>query len=220
MNNPHDPYVAYEAAKPDALRAAEWLRAEIHLRGRVRISSIGPSGTSAHGVLGELQRRFPDQTSSPLDIELFSSFQEAAGRVLEGTADYALVPSAYRDATAFHWHPELELAYVFVHRTPEYGLATQQDATLGTSQALVVASMDEIEELFFQLAPPNLLGLSVKHVKASSTSDAAAIVKAGGADVAVCNDLGRQEHGLFWIGKREGVEMVWMLFKRRAGVSR
>lgn len=214
MSNPHDLPVVSENVTPDALAAADWLHAVGQPRGYIRIASIGPAGTSAHDVLNELQRQYSDDNTF-LDVELSSSFEEAAEQVLKGIADFALVPSAYRDAAAFHWHPSLELAYVFVHRTPYYGLATNQDAAMSTSRAIVVAAMGEVEDLFFQLAPANLSERRIEHLKASSTSNAAAIVRAGIADVAVCNDLGRQEHGLSWIGSREGVDMVWMFFKRR-----
>ncbi|WP_434315806.1 hypothetical protein [Leifsonia sp. P73] len=215
MSNPHAPIRTVPRSIPGTGVAAEWLHGISRARGRIRIASIGPTGTSAHDVLAELTRRLPPEGASLLEIELCSSFEVALEQVLDGAADYALVPSAYRDATAFHWNPLLELACVLVHRTPDYGLAVKPNRQLPEPGGLVVAAMPEVQEIYAQLAPDDVAGRPHEFRSASSTSDAAAIVGDGAADIAVCNELGRQEHELAWLSKRPGAEIVWMLFGLR-----
>jgi hypothetical protein len=77
--------------------------------------------------------------------------------------------------------------------------------------------MPEVQSIFGQLAPDHLANRPHEFKTAMSTSHAAAIVGAGAAHIAVCNDLGRQEHDLAWISQREGTEIVWMLFERGKG---
>jgi bacilysin biosynthesis protein BacA len=215
VSNPHSPICAASRSIPGTAVAAEWLHGISRARGRIRIASIGPTGTSADDALAELTRCLPAESASLLRVELCSSFEVALTQVLEGAADYALVPSAYRDATAFHWNPLLELACVFVHRTPDYGLAVMPNMQFLERGGLVVAAMPEVQEIYDQLAPEHLAGRPREFRIASSTSDAAAIVGDGAADIAVCNEHGRREHELAWVSKRQGAEIVWMLFELR-----
>jgi hypothetical protein len=132
--------------------------------------------------------------------------------VLEGKSQLALVPSAYQNATTFHWHSDLRMSGCFVHRTPEYGLATR-DGSPGRNK-VVLAAMPEVLELFSQLAPLEVSRRLDSVIVAKSTSHAASLVRAGRATMAVCNELGVAQNRLRWYRHRAGVPMVWMLFTR------
>lgn len=135
-----------------------------------------------------------------------------------GESDYAFIPSAYAGASAFHWG-ELELSYLFTHRTPEYGLAIRSTGVLPTTGILTIASMNEVTALIPTLLPADLRGLAVQIVQSPSTSAAASMVREGKVDLAVCNDRGRASHELEWLAKRDGALIVWMFFARLSVTS-
>lgn len=198
-------------------QVAAWLATDCPDPAHPRLASIGPSGTSADDVVRSI-RLASDRLGAPLPSGLLlPTFGEVMGAVLDGRARYALVPSAYRDATAFHWHEKLSLRGVFVHPTPAYGLAACSARVIGNlvregRGEVVLSAMSEVRHLFGQLAPSGLNENSVVHVPASSTSAAARTVADGHADLALCNELGRAENGLEWVAVRPPADMVWMLF--------
>lgn len=176
--------------------------------GIVTVATLGPAGTSADHVARSIAGMAENIVS--VRFEMYPDFEESKRAVLEGRAHLVLVPSAYRDVTSFHWHPRLRLRGAFVHRTPDYGLAVAPGAA--PAEKIVLASMSEVRDLFEQLAPEAVRERLVETRLAASTSDAAAMVRAGSANMAVCNDLGRAENELAWFRVRPGVPIVWMLF--------
>ena len=178
---------------------------------RLKISTIGPEGTSASFV-GETLK---EAAHPELDIDLLlaADFNSAMTSVLMKHSDFALVPSAYRDATAFHWNSELVLEGCFVHHTPAYGLATK-DGKL-SEDSVILATMDEVESLFAQLATPEVQARLADVIPAKSTSHAASLVGEGRATVAVCNEIGVYQNNLQWFKVREGVPRVWLVFAHK-----
>ncbi|QZQ56495.1 hypothetical protein KZI27_06655 [Curtobacterium sp. TC1] len=174
----------------------------------VTVSTLGPAGTSADCVARALR----DALGGWIEVELSLRDDISAVRneVLEGRAELALIPSAHREATDFHWHPELRLRGAFVHSTPPYGIATRRG--FEPDSGVVLASMPEVRHLFDQLAPEHLLGAVAEEKVTASTSSAAAMVGTGEADMAVCNDEARRQQDLTWFRVRNGVPIVWMLF--------
>lgn len=121
------------------------------------------------------------------------------------------MPSAYHDATSFHWDSRLELSGAFVSQTPDYGLAVHDLRCV--PDRIVLATMPEVQGLFEQLAPVEVLSRRVDTVLAASTSGAAELVTRGIANMAVCNDVGRRRQGLEWFRSRPGAKIVWMAFR-------
>ncbi|MBT1672294.1 hypothetical protein [Curtobacterium flaccumfaciens] len=174
----------------------------------VTVATLGPAGTSADCVA----RALKETLSGQIDVELSLREDITAVRneVLEGRAELALIPSAHREATDFHWHPELRLRGAFVHSTPPYGIAIRPGFSPASS--ITLASMPEVRRLFDQLAPGHLIGAVADELVTTSTSSAAAMVGTGQADMAVCNDEARRLQDLTWFRVRNGVPIVWMLF--------
>lgn len=201
---------------PDVEAAAAWLAASMARRGAasVRIATLGPEGTSADTVLAQMAGHLRGDYGREVVAVLQPEFDRVMDRVVDGCVDFALLPSAYRDATAFHWHAALSLDCVFVHRTPAYGLAASADVESVDGRPVTVAAMSETRGVYSQVAPAWLHRRPVSFVQARSTSDAASLVRKGEADIALCNDEGRDANGLSWIGVRPGADIVWMLFRK------
>lgn len=195
---------------PSTFDSVVGLMRSIALDGDLSLSTIGPEGTSADFVCRTLTHSLSKDVS--LKVDFTQSFDAAMTAVLEGRSELALVPSAYRDATAFHWHADLKMTGCFVRHTPAYGLATR-DGSPGRDR-IVLAAMTEVQDLFAQLAPEGVRDRLDRVITARSTSHAARLVREGQATMAVCNELGIDQNRLRWFRHREGVPMVWMLFAR------
>lgn len=116
------------------------------------LSTIGPAGTSADFACRSLIPLLSEEIS--LEIDFAKNFDAVMETILAGHSDLALIPSAYRDSTAFHWHPHLSLVGCFVCNTPRYGLATD-DGFAGGNEILL-ATMPEVQDLFFNWRPMKL----------------------------------------------------------------
>lgn len=212
--NPHLPSstVADEVMTGVLTDAARRLESRGRADGVTVLATIGPEGTSAEGITQQLIAR--SRAPERLSVLLCPDFDEVSAALSDGRATFALVPSAYRDATAFHWNPAFTLDAAFVHPTPRYGIAALTDPP-AHGERLVVAAMSEVQHLFAQLAPDEWRDAEVVYRSAPSTSAAAELVRDGQAHVALCNDVGRERNGLSWIHSRMGANMVWMLFRAR-----
>ncbi|GAB1646631.1 prephenate dehydratase [Krasilnikovia sp. MM14-A1259] len=175
------------------------------------LSTLGPAGTSSDHAARHLHDRLIGTGHAGLRIELHPTFDAVMDSVAGGTSTVALVPSAYRDATAFHWHPKLRLFFHFVHPTPTYGLAARQ-AEVPERTPLRISTMSEVSVLYPELCPPALRDRDVDWVPARSTMDAARALAHGEADLALTNDHGRDAHNLYWLSHRPGAQIVWLLF--------
>ena len=148
----------------------------------------------------------------PFEVRLYASFDEVLAELAAGRLDLALVPSAYRDATAFHWHPDMQLAFHFVHPTPAYGLAARPHEVIGGGSAVRIASVPEVRTLFAGMCPAGLIGRPVRWIDAGSTVGAAEMLTEGAADLAITNENGRARYALDWLSYRPGASIVWLLF--------
>ncbi|MFC9897553.1 hypothetical protein ACFVMC_28000 [Nocardia sp. NPDC127579] len=175
------------------------------------IATIGPAGTSSDVVAGLLTERYG------MRVRLFPTFDAVLAAVLDESADLALVPSAYRDITGFHWHPALRLLSYFQYPTPDYGIVrrAQDPPPLPVTGPIHVASMWEVRRLFAELAPPELAGRAVRWRDADSTQHAARLVAAGACELGITNTPGVDTNDLCWVARRPGAEIVWAVFERR-----
>ncbi|MEU9235166.1 hypothetical protein [Streptomyces subrutilus] len=172
------------------------------------LGTLGPSGTSSHVAAGPLVERYG------LDIRLFNTFDDVLAALVDRKVDYALVPSAYQGLTRFHWHRDLRLVAFFPQATPEYGIASAPHTAVGDEDTgpLRVAAMWEVRRIYAEVAPAALSGREVRWVDVDSTQHAAELLAAGGADLAVTNAPGVHAHGLGWVARRPGAEIVWTVF--------
>ncbi|ACU72572.1 hypothetical protein Caci_3670 [Catenulispora acidiphila DSM 44928] len=208
--NPHpdpdqNPLSVADFAEDFGARWSE-LTARWAARPGTSVATLGPAGTSSHLAAESLA------LEHELRIELFPSFEDVLSHVSTRKVALALVPSAYRGVTRFHWHRDLRLAAFFPLATPEYGLAVRPDGAPAGTGPVSVAAMWEVRWMYDQVMPPSLAEREVRWIEAESTQHAAAITARGGADLALTNAPGRRAHGLRWLLTRPGAEIIWALF--------
>ncbi|MET8122544.1 prephenate dehydratase [Micromonospora sp. NPDC005189] len=192
-------------------RSLDRLGTVLRERDSLALSTLGPAGTSSDDAARHLTERLTGAGHAELRMELHPTFDAVLDSVVGGASAVALVPSAYRDATAFHWHPKLRLLFYFAHSTPTYGLAARQGEAPERTP-LRISTMSEVSVLYPELCPPALRGRAVDWVPARSTMDAARTLARGDADLALTNDHGRDAHDLYWLSHRPGAQIVWLLF--------
>nr|WTA65948.1 prephenate dehydratase [Micromonospora sp. NBC_00855] len=192
-------------------RSLERFGAVLREHGTLRLSTLGPAGTSSEHAAGHLRERLLAAGYPGPEVALHPTFGAVLDSVTGGRSEVALVPSAYRDATAFHWHPALRLLFHFAHPTPAYGLAARQGQAPDRTR-LRISTMSEVSVLYPELCPPALRDRAVDWVPARSTMDAAQVLSRGDADLALTNDHGRHAHDLHWLARRPGAQIVWLLF--------
>lgn len=176
------------------------------------VGTLGPAGTSSHDAALYLRSQLQaDGVAAYIQVRLYDRFDDLLLEAVARGVDYALVPSAYREATAFHWHPDLRLAFHFVHRTPCYGLARRR--AVPDDDELTIASMHEVRSVLPSVAPRALLLRPMRWANAVSTHHAAELAAEGRAHLALTNDTSRQKFGLEWVGVRSGAEVVWLVFE-------
>ncbi|GAA0799407.1 prephenate dehydratase [Spirilliplanes yamanashiensis] len=181
--------------------------------GPAPLGTLGPAGTSSHQALAHLEERLADHgVTDPFTVRLRPSFDVLLDELVAGTVRYALVPSAYQNATAFHWHPQVRLVFHFVHPTPAYGLAARPGEGVTSRRTVTVATVPEVRSLFHALRPPALRDRRVRWVDADSTVTAAAMLARGAVDLALTNENGRSTYRLDWLSVRAGAAVVWLLF--------
>lgn len=198
-------------ALPQAIVAdftARWERlAERWARDGRLLGTLGPSGTSSDLAARVLAEQYG------VRVRLFASFDAVLDALLDRAVDAVLVPSAYHEITRFHWHPGLKLLTFFAQATPDYGIAVR-DAEGQRPGALRLASMWEVRFIVDELALPGLDSERIEWVDAGSTQHAAQLLAAGDADAAVTNAPGVATHGLRWLARRPGADIIWAIFGR------
>ena len=174
------------------------------------LGTLGPEGTSSEVTAAVIAEQHG------LKVELFGTFEDVLDRLVDGTIDWALVPSAYQWLARFHWHPRVQLQAFFPLATPDYGIAAPEGSTGtppgGAGDTIQVASMPEVSWVYTEVAPGVLRERQVQWVEAVSTQHAAQLLAAGKADLAVTNARGVRNHDLRWLARRPGAEIVWTLF--------
>lgn len=175
------------------------------------LGTLGPPGTSSHAAALYLQEGLTAiGVLSIAALRLYDRFDELRTNLCAGEVDYALVPSAYRDATAFHWNPDIRLAFHFAQVTPSYGIAVHR--VLPEEGEVTVATMHEVRTVFESLRPPELGERDVRWIDTRSTHHAAEVTANGEAHLALTNDTSRETFGLRWLASRPGAEVVWLVF--------
>lgn len=170
------------------------------------VATLGPAGTSSEAAAAALRQRIGATTPTML----CDRYEDAALAVEEGRADLLLVANAYSNVNDFYMSPELCLAAVFVHQTPEYGLATLPDAEV--SGEVSVASHPAPIPIINQLLPAHLSVHRVLPVQ--STSVAAAAVRSGQAEVALTTAPAVSAYRLNFISRTRPITMLWSVFRR------
>src|SRR5207244_179398 len=122
------------------------------------------------------------------------------------------VPSAYGGVAPFYTHPRLDLATVFIRRTPEYGVAERPNEPVPLTVRVVAHPATYC--LVEYLLPASCRAAEV--VGVSSTSRAAQLVASRQADLAVTNRPSAERHGLrLCPGPTFAFDMTWSVFISR-----
>ncbi len=182
----------------------------------VKVATLGPDGTTATEVAELLRATLVSMAPSrALQLCLHPEFESVLTCLLDGEADVALVPSASKGATHFHWHADLQLLFHFVAATPSYGVAVRRQSALPAGTTVSVAVMPEVravlDDLWKALGRPE-----PDVVEARSTRHAGDLLVGGRVDAALTNEPTRERLGLEWITSRGGAQVVWMVFARHA----
>lgn len=195
-------------------RSSRFWRAVESSNSPVVVGTLGPYGTSASQAAESMLVDGAALGFAPrLSVSYFDSFGLLFDALQSRDIDAALVPSAARDATRFHWESGAELVHYFVARTPKYGLVAPSGGIDLTALGSVrVAALPETRGILGSLmADPSFLR-RVTWVDAHSTVEAALIAARDDADLAVTNELGRSQAACPWLRVRNGVDILWMVF--------
>ncbi|MBQ0829538.1 hypothetical protein [Streptomyces tagetis] len=176
----------------------------------LRISSLGPAGTSSEQACRVLQGNLVRRGHESVLIELCDQYEEAADRLGRGDCELVVAANAYARVDRFYMDPALRLAAVFVKDTPHYGIAARPGAGLGPKAAVIThpaprALVDELLPERFDLT---------EVVFASSTSAAAQAVARGDAPLALTTAPAARLHGLEFLSRTRPIRMVWSAFTR------
>ncbi|PHG55672.1 type 2 periplasmic-binding domain-containing protein [Bacillus toyonensis] len=176
------------------------------------VATLGPRGTSSeYAAKSFIHTCIP---SVPIDnyVHLMATFEECMDQVLEGLIMYAIVPHAYEGIKNFYMHPDLELFQLFRCDTPMYGLAVRpgfyfEDELL------------ESHTIVSHPAPISLLkyytGKEAVFKEVSSTSMAAELVREKVYDLAITNEIAREQNQLKFMYTFKSIPMSWSVFGRR-----
>lgn len=193
------------------------VRAEAPAETAVTIHTLGPEGTSSESTALHVARSV---RGARVGVKLHRTFEDACETSLAGGRDVLLVANAYPDVRRFYMDRSLSVLGCFIHKTPLYGLAIPAEAatlpSLAAGETLHVVTHPSPVALFTHLAPRDLAAAEVKFHLATSTSNAAARVRAGEFAVCITNATSARIEGLRFIGPMVPITMVWSLFCPRA----
>jgi prephenate dehydratase len=200
----------YRSDVPDGQEMTDVALFRLRVTEPLRISSLGPAGTSSEQACRVLQGHLLRRGHESARIDLCDQYEEAADRLVSGDCELAVVANAYSGIERFYMNPGLRLAAVFVKDTPHYGIAAVPGADIGQKAAVVThpAPRDLVTELL-----PERFDLT-EVVFASSTSAAAEAVAKGEAPLALTTALAAHLHGLEFVSRTRPIRMVWSVFTR------
>ncbi|RMI36437.1 prephenate dehydratase domain-containing protein [Streptomyces triticirhizae] len=178
--------------------------------GSLRITSLGPAGTSSEQAARALQGHLLRRGHEHVPIELCHRYEEAGDRLLAGDCELVVVANAYSGIDRFYMDPALRLAAVFVKDTPHYGIASVAGAEL--EQKTRVITHPAPRALVGELLPERFDLAEV--VFATSTSAAAEAVERGEVPLALTTALAARLHGLEFLSRTRPIRMVWSVFTR------
>ncbi|PEF67960.1 bacilysin biosynthesis protein BacA [Bacillus cereus] len=176
------------------------------------VATLGPRGTSSeYAAQSFIHTSIP---SVPIDnhVHLMATFEECMVPVLEGSIHYAIVPHAYEGIHNFYMHPDLELFQLFRCDTPMYGLAVRSDFDF---EDILLES----HTIVSHPAPISLLkyytGKEAVFKEVRSTSIAAELVREKVYDLAITNEIAREQNQLKFMYTFKSIPMSWSVFGRR-----
>jgi prephenate dehydratase len=179
----------------------------------VRIVTLGPEGTSSEAAASALATTLAGRGHESVWVELSESYEDAATRVLGGSAELVVVANAYANVSEFYMEPRLRLTAAFVKDTPNYGLAAVKPVdALGV---LTVASHPAPVPLIEELLPEGMKVAEV--VPALSTSAAAAAAADGRVDAALTTVPAAGLLGLRFFSRTRSIRMLWSVFTHPEG---
>lgn len=179
----------------------------------VRIVTLGPAGTSSEAAASALATTLACRGHETVRVELSESYEDAAARVLAGSAELMVVANAYASVSEFYMEPRLRLTAAFVKDTPSYGLAAAKP--VDAVGVLTVASHPAPVPLIEELLPAGMRVAAV--VPALSTSAAAVAVADGRVDAALTTVPAAGLFGLRFFSRTRPIRMLWSVFTRPEG---
>lgn len=173
-----------------------------------RIATLGPVGTSSEDAAMHLLQVLTDGDGVGATVDLYATFEDAAEATLLGYDDVVVVANAYHDINEVYMRRDLTLVGVYIHETPDYGLAVRPGEHVTGEQA--VPSHPAPIPLLRHLRIPGLSIVAVHEV--SSTSDAARLVADGTYNIGLTNKRAVDEYGLEFASDTHSIRMSWAVF--------
>jgi prephenate dehydratase len=174
------------------------------------VATLGPPGTSSELAARHVSDVVERSCGRRARVVLHGSFEAAATAVRHGDADAVVVANAYEHVNELYMDPRFALAGAFIMSTPVYGLVARPETPIPLSARIVTHPAPK--RLISDLLPPGILVGEV--VPAASTSEAARIVCAGQADLALTNETSRGAYELRFVSRTRPIEMLWSVFTR------
>ncbi len=179
----------------------------------MRIVTLGPRGTSSEAAAAALAATLAGRGHESVRVELSQRYEDAAARVLGGSAELVVVANAYANVSEFYMEPRLQLTAAFVKDTPNYGLAAAKP--VDAVGVLTVASHPAPIPLIEQLLPEGMKVAEV--VPALSTSAAAEAAADGRVDAALTTVPAAGLFGLRFFSRTRPIRMLWSVFAHPGG---
>lgn len=181
----------------------------------VPIATLGPAGTSSEAAACHLREhlcmRFGG-TATDWPVVLHGRYELAGDALRGGTAALLVVANAYHGVSEFYMDPGLQISGAFVFDTPLYGIAAA--ASSPTSGRVRIASHPAPIPLIHELLDSERFDVA-EIIRCDSTSEAAATVAAGKADLALTTAPASELHELTIISRARSIRMLWSIFAGR-----
>lgn len=167
-----------------------------------RIATLGPSGTCSE----KAAKIFAESLNEETDVELYSTFEEAAECLQRGHVDYAIIPSAYRNLAdiMFKGSGKIQLSKVFQYPTLDLVFATKDVDR-------------EIKIIASHSSPRNLIVGYLDNcqlIDAKSNSNAAQMVLNDLADACLTTRCCAETNSMVILEEFCAIMMGWNVFTR------
>ncbi|MDR6226018.1 prephenate dehydratase domain-containing protein [Desmospora profundinema] len=185
----------------------EPLIAKLRAFPQIRMSTLGPEGTSSEAAAQYLIAHLPDKQ---VECTLYPTYEEAFEDLVNNRSNLFIVANAYQGIDQFYMSLKVRFLLPFVFETPLYGVAAKLRSPWLNKSPLTISTHH---------APSSLIPWFLPHLKkeyelipAHSTSEAARKVQRGEADLCITTANACRKYGLEFISRTRRIVMLWSVF--------